>query len=197
MPSFATHDADSILGFLQKLGFLNFQILQIFLMNLFLGGQFYLYGLKLLTSVEDNPMEQVFPKLTKCVYYNYGPSGSLQNYDALCVLSLNILNEKLFTVLWFWLIFLTFVTILSLVYRFLVVLFPQFRMLLLMAQTKSLGSKQAKHIISLLSYGDFFLLYHLGNNINPIIYGELIMAIYDAIKNKAHCSAHPRIEVLH
>lgn len=166
-------------------------------MNLFLGGQFYLYGLKLLTGTEENPLEHVFPKLTKCEYYNYGPSGSVQNHDALCVLPLNILNEKLFTILWFWFVFLMFVTILSLVYRLLVVLFPRLRMLLLIAQTRSLGKRPAMCIINKLSYADFFLVYQLGSNINPIIYGELIVALYDAIKIKVPCSAHSGVEILH
>ncbi len=37
---------------------------------------------------------QVFPRLTKCTFYNYGSSGTIQAHDALCVLALNIINEK-------------------------------------------------------------------------------------------------------
>ena len=37
---------------------------------------------------------KVFPRLTKCTFYNYGASGTLQAHDALCVLGLNIINEK-------------------------------------------------------------------------------------------------------
>lgn len=41
-----------------------------------------------------DPMEAVFPKLTKCTFFKYGPSGSIQRHDALCVMALNVVNEK-------------------------------------------------------------------------------------------------------
>ena len=46
-------------------------------------------------------MSRVFPKMTKCTFNVYGPSGTLQNLDALCVLPINVLNEKIFFVTWF------------------------------------------------------------------------------------------------
>lgn len=42
----------------------------------------------------NDPMEAVFPKLTKCTFFKYGPSGSIQRHDALCVMALNVVNEK-------------------------------------------------------------------------------------------------------
>ena len=32
--------------------------------------------------------------MTKCTLELYGPSGTVQNYDGLCVLPINVLNEK-------------------------------------------------------------------------------------------------------
>ncbi|XP_026287512.1 innexin inx2-like [Frankliniella occidentalis] len=49
-----------------------------------------------------DPMEAVFPKLTKCTFFKYGPSGSIQRHDALCVMALNVVNEKVFVLLWVW-----------------------------------------------------------------------------------------------
>lgn len=43
---------------------------------------------------------QVFPRVTKCTFHKYGASGSIQKHDALCVLALNILNEKIYIFLW-------------------------------------------------------------------------------------------------
>lgn len=45
-------------------------------------------------------------QVTKCIFHKYGPSGSIQQHDALCVMALNIIHEKIYTVLWFWLLFL-------------------------------------------------------------------------------------------
>ena len=36
----------------------------------------------------------LFPKMSKCNIQIYGPSGTLQRFDALCVLPLNILHDK-------------------------------------------------------------------------------------------------------
>ncbi|RZB40906.1 Innexin domain containing protein [Asbolus verrucosus] len=169
-------------------------VLQIFLMDWFLGGQFSFYGLAMLTSGEINPMTQAFPKLTKCQFWKYGHSGSLENRDALCVLSLNVLNEKLFLVLWFWLFILSVVTLLSLIYRLFVIFVPKLRVYLLMAQARFIGNKHASLIINRMQYGDFFLLYHVGKNINPIIFRELVLGIYETLKTK-HPYVYPGVEV--
>ena len=46
-------------------------------------------------------MERVFPKVTKCIYKRFGPTASIETNDALCTVPLNILNEKIFVILWF------------------------------------------------------------------------------------------------
>ena len=49
-----------------------------------------------------DPRDEVFPKVTKCTFHRFGPSGTIKRHDALCVLPQNIINEKLFLFLWFW-----------------------------------------------------------------------------------------------
>lgn len=41
-----------------------------------------------------DPMIYVFPRMTKCHFHKFGPSGTLERHDAFCLLPLNILNEK-------------------------------------------------------------------------------------------------------
>ena len=48
------------------------------------------------------PTDAVFPKVTKCTFHTFGFSGSQQRIDGLCVLMLNIINEKFFAILWYW-----------------------------------------------------------------------------------------------
>lgn len=50
---------------------------------------------------EPHPFDDVFPKMTKCSLYTYGPSGTIQTHDALCVLNVNVLNDKIYFLLWF------------------------------------------------------------------------------------------------
>ena len=48
-----------------------------------------------------DPMSVVFPRVTKCTYFKYGPSGTIQNHDAMCVLPVNIVNEKIYVFIWY------------------------------------------------------------------------------------------------
>ena len=51
-------------------------------------------------ALGDDPFNLIFPKMTKCSLDMYGPSGSIINYDGLCVLPVNVLNEKIFLIIW-------------------------------------------------------------------------------------------------
>lgn len=153
-------------------------------MDWLLTGQFSLYGITAVTWQGSNAMNQVFPKITKCKYFRYGSSGTLEIRDALCVLPLNILNEKLFLVLWFWLFFLALMSLLALIYRTVVIVFPRARVYLLTAQARYIDFRQAELIIKRLTYGDFFVLYHVGKNVNPIIYRDLVISIHYTLVNR-------------
>lgn len=157
--------------------------MQIFAMDWLLTGQFSLYGITTVALQGTDTMNQVFPKITKCKYFRYGPSGTQEMRDALCVLPLNILNEKLFLVLWFWLFFLAIMSLLALIYRTLVLLFPRARVYLLTAQARYIQFRQAELVVKRLTYGDFFVLYHVGKNVNPIVYKDLVISIYSALAN--------------
>ena len=43
--------------------------------------------------------------MTKCTFHKYGPSGTVENKDGLCILAQNIINEKIYIFLWFWSVF--------------------------------------------------------------------------------------------
>ena len=64
-----------------------------------LDGEFRKYGLEVVSMMEDNPedrcdpMARIFPKVTKCTFNKFGPTGTLMRRDALCVLPVNIINE--------------------------------------------------------------------------------------------------------
>ena len=88
---------------------LNFVIVvtNIFLTDSFLGNEFTQYGVEVLSFINADdpetridPMNRVFPKVTKCDFRKIGPSGNIIRYDVMCVLALNILNEKIYVFLW-------------------------------------------------------------------------------------------------
>lgn len=99
-------------------------VFQIYGMNKFFGGEFFMYGLQVIgmTSIhQDNrldPMVYIFPKVTKCTFHKYGPSGTIQIHDSLCILPLNMINEKTYIFLWFWYLLLLAALILLVCYRY-------------------------------------------------------------------------------
>lgn len=129
-------------------------------------------------------MTEVFPKLTKCTYYSFGLSGTLQSIDALCILPLNVVNEKLFLFLWFWLFLLSFISFVMMIYRILLLTIPLARVYVLMAQGQFLSRRTAWMVVKNITFGDFFLLYQLGKNLNPLVYKELVLGIAAAISEK-------------
>lgn len=162
--------------------FLNFVnvILQMYIVDVFLDGEFSHYGMEVigLTEMEPeqriDPMSRVFPKVTKCTFHKYGPSGSVQQFDGLCVLPLNIVNEKIYVFLWFWFWFLSILSALSLIYRIGVVFGAKFRHILLRARSRLNSQDQIEIISNKCQIGDWFILYQLGKNIDPLIYKQLI-----------------------
>ncbi len=74
-------------------------LLQVVLTHLLLGGAFLPYGFKFTYSASDRSsvvpfQDYVFPKMSKCPMHLFGPSGTRQLYDGLCVLPLNLLHDK-------------------------------------------------------------------------------------------------------
>ncbi|KAH0947419.1 hypothetical protein HN011_011201 [Eciton burchellii] len=174
----------------ELLNFLN-SVGQIYLLDWFLEGQFRRYG-PLVTALvtEENPRDRVdpmarlFPKVTKCTIHTFGPAGSVQTHDALCVLPLNVVNEKIFVILWFWLAFLAGAGGLAVIYRIIVFSQPWARMYLLRGAARVLEKSKAERVVRVFHFGDWFLLHQLAQNVNPIVYRELVNEIAEAFTTK-------------
>lgn len=112
--------------------FLNllFDIGELFFINYFVGGEFFTYGIEAIKLHYTDPhdrqdkMNTIFPKNTKCSYKIFGPSGSLQNIDGVCVLPLNVVNEKIFLFLFLYLGLVIIITSFHLLYRVAACLLP-------------------------------------------------------------------------
>ena len=130
-------------------------------------------------------MAKIFPKVTKCTFHKYGPSGEVEKKDALCVLPLNIINEKIFIFLWFWLIFLAFVTGLYLIFRIWTFLGKQFRVGLIVIyggrscrRAHVEAFLEAEHLSWCEKMGDWFLLDLICKNLNVLLVNDLINQLY-------------------
>ena len=164
----------------ELLNFLNV-IFQMYIMDRFLGGEFSDYGWKVLLftewdwSVRYDPMIRVFPRLTKCTFHRYGSSGDLQRHDAMCILPINIINEKIYVFLWFWFYFLAVASLVAVVYRVSTCLLPNLRILAITSRCRFVNQSALEHLLRQLDTGDWFLLNLLSKNMNPHNFRDLVI----------------------
>ena len=103
------------------------------LLDRFFDGTFFTYGIEVMSFADRDqedridPMIYVFPRMTKCTFHKFGTSGNIEKHDALCILPLNIVNEKIYIFIWFWLLFLGLLSFLILVYRVAIIFSPYIR----------------------------------------------------------------------
>lgn len=160
--------------------------LQMFFINYFLNNEFSTYGIDVIkflgldTEMRSDPMSRVFPKVTKCIFNKYGPSGSIQNFDGLCILPLNSINEKIYVFLWFWFVFLSIVTVLWILYHMHIILNPCIRLYI-----PCFPIKYSTHpnIWKKCSLGDFFILRQLSLNIETFVLSEILCELETELTN--------------
>ncbi len=113
--------------------------------NVFLNGKFYLYGWNVIwynqlsrdeQEVNVNPFCSTFPLEVSCTVPNVGAAGGYQFHNGLCVLSQNVINEKMYLAVWFWLVFMVFIIPVAIIYRMLTLLFDCFRTFLLISKQR-------------------------------------------------------------
>ena len=117
---------------------------------------------------------QVFPKVAKCTYRNYGPSGTVQTIDAFCLLNHNIVNEKIYIILFVLFGVLLVVSVLACFYYTAVILIRPLRKRLLKTQTPRTPTKDVEMVSQHFDFDDMFVLRMLGHNINPLAFDELV-----------------------
>ena len=153
-------------------------------MDFFLGGEFTTYGFETVSMTEmknterDDPMARVFPKVTKCTFHKFGPSGTVEKFDGLCVLPLNIINEKIYVFLWFWFVILSIITGLHLTFRLAVSALPVAREILLRTRARLVPSTKVEAICRQSGFGDWFILYQLGKNMDSMIFRDVINGLH-------------------
>jgi len=153
---------------------------QMWLTDIFLHGKFLNYGSRVVNYVDEfsmgsfdwNPMDEVFPKIAKCQFNKHGVGGGIQNHDALCILPLNIVNEKIYLVLWWWYIFLSVFSALAVIYRLTSILLPDLRSYMLWKSQREWSPLE--RICRNKPYGDWFLLRQMAKNVDEETFDEFL-----------------------
>ncbi|GAB6024806.1 hypothetical protein CHUAL_009926 [Chamberlinius hualienensis] len=179
----------------------------IFFLNMFLGYQFTSYGTEVINyakldvkTASVDPMIRVFPRITKCTFFKFGPSGNLEDRDALCVLPLNIINEKIFIFLWFWFILLALISSLAVAYRLFWIFFRSFRQQLFVRFNKRAGRHYLERMSHKFGIGDWFMIMLISKNMHSLNFREFIDEmgkIVDGVEVDGKLPLHPSAPNLH
>ncbi|XP_075149432.1 innexin inx5-like [Haematobia irritans] len=171
---------------------LNFaiSIINILFLDLFLNGFWVKYSLAIAALPQYNwerwnaITSKVFPKISKCMMAKTGPSGGKTTFDSLCLLPLNILNEKIFAFLYCWFIVMCAMSGINLIYRYVMIYNPSFRLHLLHCRARFMPRSYIRNVISDFSFGDWFVLFKVSRNINPVVFRDLMQDLYEKCNAK-------------
>ncbi|CAB3401078.1 unnamed protein product [Caenorhabditis bovis] len=104
---------------LLKLSYIVIAFVQLYLLRVFLDVQDYFWGFVHLLKVDFKGTaeheDSIFPRVVLCDF-TVRNLGQAQRHTVSCVMILNMINEKLYICLYFWLLFMIFVTFVSLMY---------------------------------------------------------------------------------
>jgi len=159
--------------------------------NAFLNGNFKSYGSEAMRyrlaspSLQKqwiNPMCDIFPTTVSCLFNQGGLTGGNDKDNAICILSQNIINEKIYFALWFWWMILFGIVGFWLVFRIVFVvatiLVPsmkkQWFMRSLNKNSKLHSNERLNDFLNDCNVGDLFLLSQIGKNVDPFFFHHFV-----------------------
>jgi len=150
-------------------------LVQMFAMDIVLGNEFFNLGADFLNlELLINNLNKVFPIVVKCSMVYIGPSGDPVNNSGMCTLPINIINEKLYFILWAWCMVLTAVSLFTLFFQFLYLLLPTLRFVQLQRFAPTTPHQYVKFVARRASYGDMILLQMIAENVDTSQFSALV-----------------------
>ena len=186
--------------------FVLFEVMYLFLgiavfllLDSFLDGKFMTYGLDAfehfkgkteITSITDrvtkatidvplDPMCSVFPTVVSCTIKTFAVvEGAKDTKNTICMLGQNIMNQKIFLVLWLWFTILWCVSLCQIIYRVTTILVPSTQewtiQFLLKSTDKDLLTAIRKLKLRNGNVGNWFLLTQIGSNSDPYAFRQFL-----------------------
>lgn len=161
----------------------------------FLGGNFHSYGTDVIdyysnvensyvaseTSVRFDPMCNAFPTKTGCTIKTGGTAGHPTTTEGFCILTQNIINEKIYLFLWFWFVLMFVVSALQMIFEIAIFAIPSFRSMIIARQTGAYSTGEMKKYIEQdCNHGDWFILHQIGKNTNKNFFYQLVKNLSSA-----------------
>lgn len=146
----------------------------------FLGGNFNSYGTDVIdyyshleneyerqNSDRVDPMCNAFPTKVGCSINTAATSGGESTANGFCILSQNIINEKIYLFLWFWFVLMFVISALQMIFEIAIFAIPSFRSFVIARQTGTYTTGEMKSYIEHdCNHGDWFILHQIGKNTN-------------------------------
>jgi len=147
-----------------------------------------------------NPFCEVFPKVVACNWWRWGKAGTQELKNAICIIGNNIINEKLFLILWVWHCVLIVVGVLRLLTRVIQLSSANIRVFLFKYQMAQYinNNKHIKHIekyVKNCSIGDWFVLYQMNKNMNKRFFAEFVALLSMKVNPEPDEEDDPEISV--
>jgi hypothetical protein len=182
-------------------------IFNFYILDIFLGGRFLTYGSDVVSysmnkaANQNHPMCSAFPTLTSCdVSLGSVVARKADNRNFQCVLSQNIINQKIYLAIWFWMLILVIACVHNTVYRIATILVPALRRqeLVWLINTKrrqeEFLDKEKNKVREYWSenwkIGNWFLLCQIGRNSNSYYFRQFLEALNDQSKDNNISSDH-------
>jgi len=162
-------------------------VISFLFINAFLSGHFSTYGADVLnynsgykdenTNTKD-PMCSLFPTIVNCETSFFGITGAKEDRSNICILGQNILNQKIYFVLWLWFMILFGVSVLVIINRIMCIFVPAFQRQVVASHLKSRNSNRLTSLERIpLGHdylGKWFILAQLGRNSSPYKYRNFL-----------------------
>jgi len=149
-----------------------FTIINFIIMNYFLGGHFY--NRMLICK------ESIFPTRLRCDVSSYHSSGGITNENSLCILGQNMINQKIYLVIWAWFIVLFIASGCMIVFRILCTALPLLRKIIVQSYTTGKGIEKIAYVrtdsptYDFGHIGHWFLLTQIGKNSSPHLFTNFL-----------------------
>jgi len=158
----------------------------------FLSGNFHTYGAEVVDFYQKDsyvrgktpdPMCNAFPTVVGCKMQTVGQAGGEVFTTGICILSQNIINEKVYLFLWFWFVFLYVCVSIQLLFELVTLALPAFRGVIIAQYTGTYTGQMKRYLQHKCNVGDWFVLYQIGKNTNRTFFYNLIESLSEESEN--------------
>ncbi|KAK6762135.1 hypothetical protein RB195_023015 [Necator americanus] len=178
-----------------KMLYLGNVILQVFILNSFLGTDNLFYGFHILKDLLNGREWEVsgnFPRVTMCDF-EVRVLGNVHHHTVQCVLMINMFNEKIFLFLWFWYFMVSIVSITSMLHWILISFLPGQHMKFIrkyLRATDLATDRQSvkKFVHKFLGFDGVFCMRMISAHAGDIMATELIVALWHNFNDRVRKS---------